>query len=285
MTVANNYGRRRLVSRIMLTLMGVCAVIAVLPLFAVLLYVVTKGIGELGPDFFTRLPPAAGEPGGGMGNAIVGTLMLIAIASLIAVPVGVLAGVYLAEFSEGSWLDDVVRFFADVLTGVPSIVIGLFVYGLLVVTIGQFSALAGGVALGVIMIPLLARTSEEVIRLVPASVREASLGLGIPQWRTIWRVVVPSASSGIITAIMLGVARIAGETAPLLFTAFGNPFWSVRPDRPIASLPVQIFYFGTGPYESWHRQAWAGALVLITLVLALNVTARWFAWSRSVVRR
>jgi phosphate transport system permease protein len=283
--VADNYGRRRLVNNVMIGVMMAAAVIAILPLFALFVYVVGRGIGAINLAFFTQLPQPAGEPGGGLANAIVGSLIIIAIASAIAVPIGVLGGVYLAEYGEGSRLDDLIRFFADVLTGLPSIVVGLFVYGMLVLTMGRFSALAGGVSLGVIMIPLLARTTEEVVRLVPNAVREAALGLGVPQWRTILRVVVPTAMSGIITGVMLGISRIAGETAPLLFTALGNQFWNLRIDRPMASLPVQIYTFGTGAYENQHRQAWAGALVLVTIVLLLNIGARSLARSRSGIRR
>ncbi len=276
----STYRRRKLANMLMLSLLGAAALVAVVPLIAVAAYVVLEGAGAINLDFFTQLPSPAGEAGGGMGNAVVGTLELVAIASALATPTGVMAGIYLAQQGRGTRLGPLVRLLSDVLNGVPTIVVGLFVYGLLVLTTGSFSALAGGVALGVIMLPVIARTTEEAVLQVPSSVREAALALGLPEWRATLRVVLPTARSGILTGVILGVARISGETAPLLFTAFGNSFWSLDPTKPIASLPVQIYNFATGPYESWHRQAWGAALVLMTMVLALNLAARWLSRSR-----
>lgn len=282
---SDNYRRRKLKNHLMLGLMGLTAIIAVFPLFAVLLYVIIQGIGSINLGFFTQLPAAPNQSGGGMGNAIVGTLELLAIASVFAIPIGILVGVYLAEYGDESHAGKLVRFVSDVLTGVPTIVTGLFIYGLVVLQMGHYSVFAGGISLAIIMIPILARTTEEVIRLVPGSVREASLGLGVPQWKTIMRIVLPAASGGIITGVMLGISRIAGETAPLLFTAGVNNYWSINPNQTIASLPVQIYNFSTGPYDNWHQQAWGGALVLITIVLIFNLGARWVTRSRSIKRR
>ena len=254
-----------------------CVVLALLPLVSVLGFIVGQGARALSPDFFTHLPKPVGETGGGMANAIVGTLELVALACCFGLPVGVLGGVYLAEFgnSKFAWL---VRFVADVLSGIPSIVCGVFVYALVVMPMHSFSALAGGLALGILMIPVVMRTTEELMRLVPGSLREAALALGVPNWRTIWYVVLTNARGGIVVGIMLAVARVAGETAPLLFTALGNRFWSFKLGEPIASLPVQIFTYSIAPYDDWHRQAWAGALVLIGVVMTLNIGAR--LWGR-----
>ena len=219
------------------------------------------------------MPKPVGEPGGGMANAIVGTLVLVGLGAAFAVPVGVGAGVWLAEYGRGR-LAALVRYTADVLAGVPSIVVGVVAYGLVVVPMGHFSALAGGVALGILMLPTIVRSTEEVVLLVPRSYREASLALGAPRWRTIQEVVIPAASGGIVTATMLALARAAGETAPLLFTALGNRFWSLRLDQPIASLPVFIFDYARAPYEDWNRQAWTGALVLLILVTLMSAVLR-----------
>ncbi len=248
-------------------------VLAVIPLASLLLFVVTRGIDGLSWSFFTQLPKPVGEPGGGMANAIVGTLILIGLACVAGVPFGILAGIYLAEYGNNSF-GRAVRFGADVLAGVPSIVVGMFVYGLLVVTMKRFSAVAGGLALALLMLPTVARATEELIRMVPDALREAAFALGVPRWRATLRVVLRTAAPGLATVIMLGVARAAGETAPLLFTAFNNRYWQTRIDQPIASLPVQIFTYAISPYEDWHKQAWAGALVLVTLVLILNLAAR-----------
>jgi phosphate transport system permease protein len=265
--------RRRLLNRLMNGLAGLAAATVILPLLVILLFLLSQGWCALNIDFFTHLPKPVGEVGGGMANAIVGSLILIAIAACVGLPIGVLGGVYLAE-SRDRRLPWAVRFLADVLNGVPSIVIGIFAYTILVLPLRRFSAVAGGVALGVIMLPIVLRTTEEIVRLVPASLREAGLALGLPQWKVILRVVLPTARAGIITGAMVAIARIAGETAPLLFTAFGNRFWHQGLDQPIAALPLQIFSYAIAPYEDWHRQAWAGALVLITLVLIVSVLAR-----------
>jgi len=247
---------------------------ALIPLFLVLYYVAAQGIPALSLAFFTGLPKPVGEPGGGMGNAILGTLILIGLASLVGLPIGLLGGIYLSEFGNNrfGWS---VRFAADVIGGVPSIVVGIFIYAIVVVPMKHFSALAGGAALGIMMIPAVMRTTEEVLRLVPRSLREAALALGATNWRTILKVVVLAARSGVITAVLLAVARIAGETAPLLFTAGNSRHWPAGVNDWIASVPVQIYTYAISPYDEWHAQAWAGALVLITLVLILSLAARY----------
>lgn len=255
---------------------GACAaaaLVALVPLFSVLYYLTVRGIGGIDLAFFTELPKPVGEDGGGMANAIVGSLQLVGLACLFGIPLGVLAGVYLSEFGNG-WFGRVVRFCADVMSGVPSITIGIFIYALVVLRTKQFSALAGGLALAVIMLPTVTRTTEELLKLVPEALREAALGLGVPKWRATLRIMLRTAAPGVATGIMLAVARVAGETAPLLFTAFSNRFWSRGLDEPVASLPVQIYTYAVSPYEEWHRQAWAAALVLVGLVLLLNVLAR-----------
>ncbi len=266
-------GRRRFTDRLMRWLCLGAVVMAVAPLASVLGYVVVQGASALNWDFFTHLPAPVGETGGGMANAMVGTLTLIALASCVGVPVGILGGLFLAEYGDGR-LGWGIRFTADVLNGVPSIVIGIFVYALVVVPMKRFSALAGGLALGLMMIPLVMRTTEEMVRLVPRSLREAALALGIPWWVTSLRVVLRTATAGVITGVMLAVARIGGETAPLLFTAFNNQYWQSGLDQPIASLTVQLFNYSIAPYDDWHRQAWAAALVLMTVTLLLNIVAR-----------
>jgi len=247
--------------------------VAIAPLASVLGYVTLRGASSVTWDFFTHLPAPVGEAGGGMANALVGTLLLVALASCVGIPIGIFGGLYLSELGGGrfGWW---VRFTADVLNGIPSIVIGVFIYALVVVPARHFSGIAGGIALGVMMIPLVMRTTEEMVKLVPASLREASYALGIP-WRvTALRVTLRTATAGVLTGIMLAVARILGETAPLLFTAFNNPFWSFRMDQPIASMTVQLYNYAISPYDDWHRQAWAAALVLMMLTLVLNVAAR-----------
>jgi phosphate transport system permease protein len=251
----------------------VAAVLATLPLLLILFHLLQKGATTLTPDFFTNMPRPVGEAGGGMSNAIVGTLILIAIAAAIGLPVGIGAGLYLAE-KRGGALAMTVRFLSDVLNGLPSIVLGIFAWQFLVRPFGGFSALAGGIALGAMMIPLVTRTTEEMIRLVPDSLREAALALGYPRWRTSLSVILRTALPGIVTGALVAVARIAGETAPLLFTAFGNQFWSTALDEPIAALPLQIFAYAISPYDEWHAQAWAGALVLIVIVLVISLAAR-----------
>jgi phosphate transport system permease protein len=271
--MARSYLRRRWTDRLMAGVTFLCTVAALVPLFLILFFLARTGLGALNLEFFTHLPGAAGEPGGGMANAISGTLVLVGLAALLGVPVGVLGGTFLAEYPN-SRLAGAVRLMADVMNGVPSIVMGLFAYTILVLPLRHFSAASGGVALGIMLIPTVMRTTEEIVRLVPQSVREASLALGIPQWRTLLRVVLPTAAGGIVTGIMVGLARIAGETAPLLFTAFGNRFWNWDLLQPIAALPLQIFAYAVSPFEDWHRQAWAGALVLMTIVLSVNIAAR-----------
>lgn len=258
----------------MLALCAACLAIAIVPLASLLWLVVRNGIGGLSLSFFTQRPMPVGEPGGGVGNAIVGTLMMVGLASAIGIPLGVGVGVFLAEHGEGRWAR-VVRFTADVLTGVPSIVVGVVAYGLVVIPMGRFSALAGAIALAMLLMPPLARATEEIVRLVPRPLREAALALGVPAWKTSIRVVLRTALSGILTVALLGIARIAGETAPLLFTALNNQYWSLRPDQPMASLTVQIFNYAISPYEDWHRKAWAAALTLLVLVAGLNLAARW----------
>jgi phosphate transport system permease protein len=260
-------------SRFFTGLCGLSAVVVLAPLLSIVLYIARRGLPGLSLGFFTHLPRPVGEAGGGMGNAVLGSLELIALACLIGLPVGIGAGLYLAEVGRGT-LSRAVRFTADVLGGIPSITVGVFVYSFVVVPMRRFSAIAGALALAVVMIPTLTRTSEELLRLVPPHLREASLGLGVPGWRTTLFVVLRTALPGIGTGVMLAVARIAGETAPLLFTAFNNRYPSAALDRPIASLPVQILTYATSPYKDWQDQAWTGALVLVALVFVLNLTAR-----------
>jgi len=264
---------RRFRSRMVVWLCALAVLLALLPLAAILFFVITRGLLSLNLAFFTSLPAPVGEPGGGMANSIVGTLMLIGIGALFAVPIGVISGVYAAEFS-GTKLATAVQFTADTLNGVPSIVIGVFVYGVAVLPFKQFSALAGGLALGVMMIPIITRTTEELVKLVPMSLREGALALGATRARATMSVVLPAAAPGIITGVVLALARIAGETAPLLFTAFNNRFFSTSLGQPISSLTVQVFTYAVSPYDDWHRQAWAGALVLVTLVLSCSILAR-----------
>ena len=264
-------------------LCAVSTVLALIPLVLILAYVVVQGAGALNLDFLTGVPKPVGEPGGGMGNAIVGSLMLIGIASSFGLPLGVAAGIYLAEYRSPR-LNWFVRLMADVLSGVPSIIVGVFVYTILVLTMKRFSALAGGVALGILMLPTITRTTEEMLRMVPDTLREASLALGIPRWRTITSIVIKTAGGGIITGIMLAIARIAGETAPLLFTALNSRTWPTGIDQPVASLPVQIYTYAISPYADWHQQAWAGSLVLVLMVLILSVASKLFFGRKMSVR-
>ena len=259
----------------------VAALIVTVPLFLILGTVIKRGVVALNWAFFTQLPVPVGETGGGMANAIVGSLMLLVVASIIGLPLGVGSGVFLAEYGR-NMLGNLVRFTADVLNGVPSIVIGMTAWALVVVTQGHFSLLAGSVALGIMMIPVIARTTEEVLLLVPQSIREAALGLGIPQWRTTVSVVVPTARSGILTSVMLAFARIAGETAPLMFTALGNEFWNLNVNQPTAALPLQIFKYANMPYDQAHAQAWAGALVLISMIMITVIIFRFISGRGSV---
>jgi phosphate transport system permease protein len=264
----------RRISNGLATAAAVSATLLVLaPLFAIFGYLVYKGIGSINLAFLTHTPQPVGEPGGGMANAIVGSATVLGIGSLIGVPLGIGAGIYLAEYGTTRY-SDVVRFTADVLNGVPSIVIGIAVYALVVLRQGHFSAFAGGIALGIMMVPTIARTTEEMLLMVPQNIREAALGLGIPQWRSTVSIALRTAASGVITGVMLAFARVAGETAPLLFTAFGNQYWSLNPNQPIAALPLQIFTYAISPFDEWHRQAWAGALVLIILIVAAVAAVR-----------
>jgi phosphate transport system permease protein len=264
---------RKLKSSAFVAFCTLSVLLALIPLAFIFFYVVSEGIAALNVDFFTKMPKPVGETGGGMGNAIVGTLMITGLGSLFAIPIGVMSGIYTAEFA-GSRLSSLVRFAADTLNGVPSIVIGVFVYTIAVLPVKQFSALAGGLALGVMMIPIIARSTEELLLLVPTSTREGALALGATRARAVFSVVVPAAFPGIITGVVLALARIAGETAPLLFTAFNNRFFSTKLTQPIASLTVMVFTYAISPYADWHRQAWAGALVLVAMVALCSVLAR-----------
>ncbi len=264
---------RRLVGSTMTGVTYGAAVLAILPLAVVLGMLLVKGAGSINWDFFLKSAVPLGEPGGGFSHAIVGTLLIVSLACVVGVPIWVATGIFLAEFGGGR-LGFTVRFVADVLNGVPSIVIGIFAWTWLVKPMGHFSALAGGVALGMILVPIVARTTEEMVRLVPNSLREAALALGYPRWRATLQVVVRTATAGIVTGCLVAIARVAGETAPLLFTALGNQFFSTRLLGPMAALPLQVYVYALGPYDEWHRQAWAGALVLIVLVLALSLIAR-----------
>jgi phosphate transport system permease protein len=264
---------RKTVNVVMLSLTGACALVTVSVLFFILGYLMVHGGRSINWDFFTKLPKPVGETGGGMANAIVGSGKLLLVASLIGIPIGTLAGIYLAEFG-GRGYSFIIRYTTDLLNGVPSIVIGIFAYSLIVLRTKQFSTLAGGFALGIMMIPISVRTTEEFLRAVPTSLREAAMALGANKWKTISTVVIPAAIQGIITGIMLDIARVAGETAPLLFTAFSNRFWSPGWNQPTASLPVMIYTYAIAPYDDWHRQAWAAGLVLLGLVLVANIGAR-----------
>jgi phosphate transport system permease protein len=270
---AHHHTWRKIKSALACTIALDSAVLVISPLGLVFCYLLIKGAGAVNWDFFTKLPTPVGVPGGGMANAIVGSLILLALAGMIGIPTGVLGGVYLAEYGSAR-ISSVVRFLADVLNGVPSITWGIVVYGLIVLRFKGFSAYAGGFALALIMIPLILRTTEEVILLVPNGYREASLALGVSRWKTIVHIVLKTASKGIITGILLALARVGGETAPLLFTAFGNRFWNHNLSQPIAALPLQIFTYAISPYDDWHRQAWAGALVLVTGVFCVNILVR-----------
>jgi phosphate transport system permease protein len=266
---------RKSLNLTMLSLTGLCALITVSALFFILGYLVWNGGKDISWNFFTKLPVPLGETGGGMANAILGSLKLLALATLFGVPIGLLGGVYLAEFG-GRTVPFIVRYTADLLNGVPSIVIGIFAYALVVMPMHHFSTLAGGFALGIMVIPTVIRNTESFLRDVPRSLREGSFALGANKWRMIATVVLPAASSGIMTGVLLALARVAGETAPLLFTAFGNRFWSPGWNQPTASLPVVIYTYATGPYEDWHQQAWAAGLVLLGLVLLTNILVRAF---------
>jgi phosphate transport system permease protein len=265
--------RRRILSRVFTTLCALAVLMALVPLAFVLFFVISQGIGALDWNFLTQMPKPVGETGGGMLNAIVGTLMVTGVGALIAVPVGLITGVYVSEYA-GTKLAAAARFAADTLNGVPSIVIGVFVYGIVVLPVKHFSAFAGGVALGLMMIPIIARTTEELLKLVPGSLREGALALGASRRQAVFSVVVPAALPGIITGILLALARIAGETAPLLFTSFNNLFFSSSLAQPVSTLTVQVYTYAISPYDDWHRQAWAGALVLVGIVFLCSLLSR-----------
>src|SRR5215510_12426834 len=265
--------RRKFVSSLFVAFCAASVLLALVPLAFVLFFVVSQGIQSLNVAFFTHMPAPTGETGGGMANSIVGSLIIVGLGALFAIPIGILSGVYMSEYA-GTRFASMVRFAADTLNGVPSIVIGVFVYGIAVLPFKQFSAFAGGLALGIMMIPIIARTTEELLLLVPGTMREGALALGATRARAVFSVVLPAALPGIVTGIVLALARISGETAPLLFTAFNNRFFSTKLGQPISTLTVQVFTYATGPYEDWHRQAWAGALVLVALVLTCSLLAR-----------
>ncbi|MFY9948517.1 MAG: phosphate ABC transporter permease PstA [Candidatus Sulfotelmatobacter sp.] len=265
--------RRRVTDHAMTGVAVLTVVLVLAPLFAIFAYLVYRGVGSINWAFLTQTPKPVGESGGGMANAIVGSVFILALASVIGVPIGVGAGIYLAEYGRNRF-GDAIRFTADVLNGVPSIVVGIVAYSIVVLYQKHFSALAGGVALAIMMIPTITRTTEEMLLLVPRALREAAYGLGIPRWRTTLSITLRTATSGVITGIMLAFARVAGETAPLLFTAFGNQFWNLRANQPTAALPLQIFNYAISPYDEWHRQAWAGALVLIVLIVSAVAAVR-----------
>jgi phosphate transport system permease protein len=270
---------RKLKDRLMTALLVTATALVLLPLGLIFFHIVRMGIGSLSLDFFIHIPRPTGEAGGGMANGMVGSFVLIVIASLIGLPIGILGAIYLADYGGGR-MSTVIRFSADVLAGIPSIITGMVVYALLVVPLHGFSALAGAVALALIMIPIVLRTTEEQLKMVPITLREASLALGVPLWRTSLKVTLRSAMTGVMTGILLAIARIAGETAPLLFTALGNQFWSSKLTDPIAALPLQIFSFAIAPYEDWHKLAWGGALVLVVTMFGLSLAARYFGRSR-----
>ncbi len=265
----------------MMLLMGLATFIVLTPLIMIFFHIVKMGAGSINLDFFIQIPSPPGESGGGMANGMVGSVILILMASVIGIPTGIFGALYLSEY-EGNRLASVIRFCADVLSGVPSIITGLVAYTLIVVPMHGFSAIAGAVALGLIMIPIVLRTTEEQLKMVPGTLREASLALGVPFWRTTLQVTLRSGLKGIITGILLSIARVAGETAPLLFTSLGNHFWSKKITEPMAALPLQIFNFAIAPYEDWHRLAWGGALVLVVVMFGVSLTARWFNRDRSI---
>jgi phosphate transport system permease protein len=278
-----NSARRYVVNHLVTGLAVLSTLLVIAPLVAILIYLIYKGASSLNLAFFTHIPAPVGEPGGGMANAIVGSGIVLGLASLMGIPVGIAAGVYLAEFGRGRLLATAIRFTADVLNGVPSIVMGIAIYSLIVMQQHHFSAFSGGVALAIMMVPTIARTTEEMLATVPHAIREAALGLGVPKWRTVLSVSLKTASPGIITGCMLAFARVAGETAPLLFTALGNQFWSYKLTEPIAALPLQIYVYALSPYDEWHRLAWAGSLVLIVMIMVAVSLVRIYA-SRGIMK-
>jgi phosphate transport system permease protein len=265
--------RRRATDHLMTGVAMLTVALVLLPLFAIFAYLVYKGIGSINISFLTQLPKPVGESGGGMANAIIGSGVILAIASLMGVPLGIGAGIFLSEYGRNRY-GDAVRFVSDVLNGVPSIVIGIVAYGLVVVRQKHFSALAGGVALAIMMVPTIARTTEQMLLLVPQAIREAAFGLGVSRWRTTLSITLRTATSGVITGVMLAFARVAGETAPLLFTAFGNQYWNLNPNQPTSALSLQIYTYALSPFDDWHRQAWAGSFVLIVLIVSAVAAVR-----------
>lgn len=280
---SSRYPYRKMKGRFFEGLCMLASFVGVGALIAIFVYIAVRGVGALNLAFFTKTPVAVGETGGGVSNAIIGTLLIVGIAAVIALPIGIGAGTYLAEFGRGRFAD-VVRLLADVLTGVPSIVVGILAYELVVTRMHHFSALAGGIALAALMLPLIVRTTEEILRLVPREYTEAALALGAPRWKTVLRIVFPAAQGGLITGVMLALARASGETAPLIFTAFGNTFWNLNPNQPTSALPLQIYQYAVSPYDDWHRQAWAAALVLVVLVFIFSALARIATRSSTVGR-
>ena len=264
---------RKFKSGFMFTLCLLSVIVALVPLFLILFYTLSQGISSINWDFFTKMPKPAGEAGGGMANALVGSAILIGLGSVVGLPLGILSGIYISE-NRGSGFASTIRFFTEVLNGIPSIVVGVFAYVVIVIPMQRFSAIAGGFALGILMLPVVTRTTEEMLNLVPHSYREAALGLGINRWKTTIFIILPTALKGIFTGVLLSIARAAGETAPLLFTALGNRFWSTQLDQPIASLTVFIFDYAKAPFDDWNRQAWAAALVLILIILTINIVFR-----------
>ena len=264
---------RKFKSGFMFTLCLLSVIVALVPLFLILFYTLSQGISSINWDFFTKMPKPAGEAGGGMANALVGSAILIGLGSVVGLPLGILSGIYISE-NRGSGFASTIRFFTEVLNGIPSIVVGVFAYVVIVIPMQRFSAIAGGFALGILMLPVVTRTTEEMLNLVPHSYREAALGLGINRWKTTIFIILPTALKGIFTGVLLSIARAAGETAPLLFTALGNRFWSTQLDQPIASLTVFIFDYAKAPFDDWNRQAWAAALVLILIILIINIVFR-----------
>lgn len=271
--IDDSYARRRLINSVMSTLLALATLLALIPLLSIFIYISYQGLSAINFDFFTQIPRPVGEDGGGLANSLVGTIILSGLASLMGIPWGIALGLYLSEYGEGFW-PKMVRFCTDLLSSVPSILIGLFVFEMVVTPMKHFSAFAGGLALALIMIPIVARTTEELLRMVPTHVREAGLALGLPRWRVTLLIVLRGSRKGITTALMLALARITGETAPLLFTAFNNQYWSVKLSEPISSLPIQIYTYAISPFEDWQRQAWAGALVLVLFVFIVNGITR-----------
>ena len=271
--------RRKLKNSGMTLLMTAAALAVLIPLVLIFTHIIKMGFSSINLDFFTQIPKPTGETGGGMANGMAGSAILILLASTLGIPIGVFGAIYLAEYG-GNRISNVIRFSADILSGIPSIITGMVAYTLLVVPMKGFSAMAGAFALALIMVPIVLRTTEEQLKLVPNSLREASLALGVPLWRTSLKVTLRSAMTGVITGILLAIARISGETAPLLFTALGNQFWGGKLTEPIAAMPLQIFSFAIAPYEDWHRLAWAGALVLVLIMFALSLAARYFGRSK-----